>query len=381
MLRALRARLRRGSAGVDRRAVAGLLAVVIAMVACIAVTRGYRGDPLPGPTPSEPVCDQRGAAPRRLPPSTPAPRVIASGLCAPSAIAFLPDGSALVAERNTTRVLLVTRGGDVREVQRLAEPVVAGGGLLGIAVSPAFAVDSWIYAYHTTSADNRIVRFHIGGVPEPVLTGIPAGPVGNGGRIAFGPDGMLYAGTGDAGRRDIAQDPSSLGGKVLRITPDGRPAPGNPNPRSPVWSLGHRDVRGLAWDGDGRLYAVDAGRDGAGELHVIAPGGNYARPRAGGAGSIGPVATWAEPASAGGAAVLAGTVYVACLDGERLRRFRPGGRPDAPLLLEQYGRLSDVAVAPDRTLWILTSNRDDRGIPAAEDDRILALNLADVNGA
>jgi glucose/arabinose dehydrogenase len=356
----------------------GAVALVLVIGVVAVVTRGLFTDPLPVSRPPEPPCDLRGAAPRRSPASVPLPRVVASQLCAPSALAFLPDGSALVAERNTARVLGVSADGEVREVQHLAEVETSGGGgLLGIAVSPTYEADGWIHVYFTTAVDNRIARFRLGDELEPILTGIPAGPAGNGGRIAFGPDRMLYAGTGDAGRPPTAQDPNGLAGKILRITPDGRPAPGNPDPDSPVWSRGHRDVRGLAWDSDGRLYASELGGNGMGELNLVEAGGDYGWPGLANRPSTRPIATWAGPTAPGGIAVLAGTLYVACRAGERLRRFGPDGAPDGALLASQYGQLSDVAIARDGSLWILTANRDGRGVPVAEDDRILRLSPSD----
>src|SRR5262249_28823952 len=160
----------------------------------------------------------------------------------PWGVAFLPDGSALVTERDSTRILAVAADGGVREVQRIAEARPGGeGGLLGIAVAPSYASDHWVYVYYTTSVDNRIARLRLGEAPQPILTGIPRAGNHNGGRIAFGPDGMLYAGTGDAAESPRSQDRANLGGKILRITPEGRPAPGNPFGDSPVWSLGHRN--------------------------------------------------------------------------------------------------------------------------------------------
>ena len=159
-------------------------------------------------------------------------RPIATGLCAPWGLAFLPDGSALVTERDTTRILSVTADGRVTEVQRLSEARPRGeGGLLGIAVSPRYATDRWVYVYYTTQTDNRIARLRLGEAPQPILTGIPVGDFHQGGRLAFGPDGMLYAAVGETWvAREIAQDRNSLGGKILRITPEGRPAPATSSP-------------------------------------------------------------------------------------------------------------------------------------------------------
>lgn len=306
-------------------------------------------------------------------------RVIASNLEAPWGIAFLPDGSALVTERDSGRILSVTPSGAVTEVQRLTEVVASGeGGLLGIAISPGYATDKWVYVYYTAAADNRIARLHLGEAPQPILTGIPKAGNHNGGRIAFGPDGFLYAGTGDAAQRDRAQDRGSLGGKILRLTPDGRPAPGNPFPDSPVYSYGHRNVQGLAWDSTGQLFASEFGQNRYDELNRITAGGNYGWPTVEGTGGgkdfIDPVATWAtSDASPSGIAILDDRVYLACLRGQKLYRIGTDGTGAQALLSDEYGRLRAVTPAPDGSLWILTSNRDGRGNPTTADDRILRL--------
>ncbi|HEU4422021.1 MAG TPA: PQQ-dependent sugar dehydrogenase, partial [Pilimelia sp.] len=225
---------------------------------------------------------------------------VASGLRAPWGLAFLPDGSALVTERDSARVLRIPQGGgEATEVARIAEAQPSGeGGLLGIAVSPDYAQNRWVYVYVTAADDNRILRFRLGEPPQPILTGIPKAGNHNGGRIAFGPDGMLYAGTGDAAERDRAQDLGNLGGKILRMTPDGQPAPGNPFEGSVVYSYGHRNVQGLGWDARGQLYAAEFGQNLYDELNRIEPGRNYGWPEVEGNGGDGdrfvdPVATWA----------------------------------------------------------------------------------------
>ena len=215
---------------------------------------------------------------------TAAVRTIASNLDTPWGLAFLPDGSALVTQRGGT-ILSVTAEGTTKEVQRLTEVREAGeGGLLGIAVAPTYAADKWVYVYYTAADDNRIARLKLGEAPQPILTGIPKSGNHNGGRIAFGPDGMLYAGTGDAGERDRSPDRGSLGGKILRLTPDGQPAPGNPYPGSAVYSSGHRNVQGLAWDSHGQLFASEFGQNRYDELNRIVAGADYGWPGVEGAG-------------------------------------------------------------------------------------------------
>ena len=161
-------------------------------------------------------------------------------------------------------------------------------GLLGVAVSPDFETDRTLFLYLTTDTDNRVVRAEVDGDrlgrTTVVLDGIPAGFIHDGGRIAFGPDGHLYVTTGETGNPELAQDPQSLAGKILRITPDGDPAPGNPDPDSPVWSLGHRNVQGLAWDDEGRLWASEFGDSEWDELNLVEKGGNYGWPEVEGVG-------------------------------------------------------------------------------------------------
>src|SRR4051794_8574767 len=215
-------------------------------------------------------------------------RTIATGLHVPWGIAFLPGGDALVSERTTGDILQIPKGGGTpRKFMHLDEVDTSAGegGLLGIAVSPDYANDGLVYAYYTTDHDNRIVRFKLGGSVAPILTGLAAGQIHNGGRIAFGPDGKLYAGVGETGNTGFAQDRDARNGKILRINPDGGIPDDNPFPGSPVWTLGHRNVQGLAWDKAGRLWASEFGQNTWDEVNLIRKGHNYGWPIVEGKGS------------------------------------------------------------------------------------------------
>ncbi len=328
-------------------------------------------------------------APAAGPDLTATPEEVATKLTTPWGLAFLPDGSALVGQRDDGRIYQVRPGGArPRLIYRVPGVVQQGdGGLLGLAVAADFASTGLVYAYCTSADDDRIVRFKLGDQADAqvIFSGIDTSAAGNagtdqaathGGRIAFGPDGMLYAGTGDAGTGSAAQDPDDADGKILRLTPDGRPAPGNPRANSPVWTLGHRNVQGLAWDAGGTMYATEFGPGSDDEVNVIRAGRNYGWPavagKAGKAAFAGPMVRWAPgETSPSGAAVAGRTLYVAALSGERLWDVPlDGGAPKAELS-GRYGRLRTVAVAPDGSLWLTTSNTDGSGTPKAGDDRVL----------
>ncbi|GAB3208096.1 PQQ-dependent sugar dehydrogenase [Marinactinospora thermotolerans] len=329
-----------------------------------------------------------GSPERLIPPGE--PRDVTTGLGVPWSIVFLPDGAALVAERDSARVLRVEPDGATREAGEIEGVRPQGeGGLLGLAVAPESTGDTAVYAYFTSAEDNRIVRMPYDteaglGEPEIVVSGIPSASFHNGGRIAFGPDGMLYAGTGDAGREELARDTDSLGGKVLRMTPDGEPAEGNPFGNL-VYSYGHRNVQGLAWDEEGTMYATEFGQNTYDEVNVIEPGGDYGWPevegKAGRRPYVDPVVEWTpDEASPSGAAVAAGSLWVAALRGERLWRIPllGGGEVGDPeaLFVGERGRLRAVAATPDGAgVWVSTSNLDGRGEPAPDDDRILSVPL------
>ncbi len=331
----------------------------------------------PGAPPSASVPPARGL-------DTGAPQVLTTGLVAPWGLAFLPGGDALVSERDSARIVRIPAAGGKPQLVTTVEGVLprGEGGLLGLAVSPSFATDSLVFAYFTAREDNRIVRFRLDrpGELTPVLTGIPKSAVHNGGRLAFGPDGMLYAGTGDAGNKALAQDPRSLGGKVLRMTPDGRPAePGG----TLVFSRGHRNVQGISFDEAGRVYSVEFGQNRFDEVNQIFAGSNGGWPDVEGAGDGGgrflaPITTWeTSESSPSGAAFVDGSLWVAALRGERLWRVpldgKGGAGPPESLYRGMFGRLRAAERAPNGSLWLLTSNRDGRGDPVGTDDRVLRL--------
>jgi glucose/arabinose dehydrogenase len=203
--------------------------------------------------------------------------VVAQGLQVPWDVAFTPDGRTFVTERDTGRVLELDDG-QTSVAHTFTVNNAGEGGLLGLTVSPDYESDGWLYAYYTTGTDNRVVRFRPGGQVQNVVTGIPRANIHNGGRIAFGPDGMLYISTGDAANPALSQNPESLAGKILRVRPGGGVPDDNPVPGSRVYALGLRNSQGLAWDAEGRLYATEFGPACDDEINLIEAGRNYGWP-------------------------------------------------------------------------------------------------------
>jgi glucose/arabinose dehydrogenase len=334
-------------------------------------------------------CDRRPAAPARI-------KTVATGLQIPWEIAFLPDGRALVTER-PGRVRLLGRDGRLqnRPVARIAVSTRGEGGLLGLALDPDFARNRFVYLYYTSGRAMRLERwrFSAGRLhrERSLVPGIAAGRIHDSGRIAFGPDGRLYAATGDAGDGELAQRPDSLNGKFLALTPEQyRGAGGAPE----IVSRGHRNPQGFDWDpGTGRLIATEHGPtqgvDGPGgydEINAIVPGGNYGWPLKFGfdqSGFNAPLRVYGQPVAPSGATFVThpgsswtGSFLFACLRGEQLRRlrFREGAIvADQAILRGRYGRLRTVVEGPRGDLYVLTSNRDGRGRPTAGDDRILRI--------
>lgn len=310
------------------------------------------------------------------------PFVVAKHLRTPVGLALLPDGTALVGERTTGRILRVQPrpGQPVQLVRTLTGLDVSGdGGLLDLAVSPTYDEDHLIYAYITTHADNRVVEFTLHGPVTPIFTGIPKGPFDNTGRLVFGPDGSLYVGTGDAGRARQAQRLGSLAGKVLHLTDIGRPARDNPRRGSPVWTSGHRVVDGLCTSRSGILWDVEASSPGQpDEANLISRGDYYGWPTPRGT-ERNPVADLpAKYSSPGGCAVLFDRLWVTSLDGQALLSAPIRSVSGPPLLgpfhailRHRYGRLRTVVAAPDGALWLTTSNRDGHGHPVPADERVI----------
>ena len=248
-------------------------------------------------------------------------------------LTFLPDGTALVSERDSGRVFAGRRGNGVREVGRVEEARPEGeAGLLGLAVSPSYDEDRLVFAYVDRQRGQPRrpddVRRSAGSASSSRSS--PASRtafIHDGGRLVFGPDGILFVSTGETGEPDLAQDPDSLGGKILRITPDGDPAPGNPVRGSPVWTMGHRNVQGLAFDDDGQLWASEFGAEHAGTSSTSSRGAATTAGRCveGKGDEPGSTATRTSPGRPPrrrppGSRSSTGRLWLAALRGERLWR-------------------------------------------------------------
>jgi glucose/arabinose dehydrogenase len=312
----------------------------------------------------------------------PSAREIASNLEAPWGLVPLRDGSFLISERDTRKIVHV--GNDSTSTLRTIEQAdpAGEGGLLGLAITPD---EKTVFAYYTAANDNRIASMSWNGrdlgSPKVILDDIPKGFVHNGGRLVVGPDGFLYVGTGESGSGRLSQDKDSLGGKILRLRLDGRPAPDNPFDNE-VFSYGHRNVQGLAFDAEGRLWASEFGQQTWDELNLIRKGDNYGWPEVEGSGSVdgmtNPKVVWrTNDASPSGLAFWQGDLWMAGLRGERLWQIpldgTNAGDPRAHFRGD-YGRLRTVEVASDgNSLLLSNSNTDGRGDPTGDDDRLFRI--------
>ncbi|GIF06991.1 PQQ-dependent sugar dehydrogenase [Actinoplanes siamensis] len=306
-----------------------------------------------------------------------------------------PDGTVLYGRRDVFDVVAMNAtGGDKHSIGTV--PGVQGtngeGGVLGLAVGPDFTTDRWLYVYHTSATDNRIVRIRYDGTLrtdtlQVLLTGIPRNKYHNGGRLRFGPDGMLYAAAGDGQDPDQAQDLASLGGKVLRLRPDGGVPADNPFAGSYVWSYGHRNPQGLAFDSQGRLWEQEFGNNVMDETNIVVKGGNYGWPACEGttgdcaaSGLIAPVRTYpVAAASCSGIAIVRDVLYIACLRGARLYRAVISGSTLTDVqqyFVGTYGRLRTVEPSIDGNLWLTTSTGGDKdSVPGNSNERVLKVTV------
>jgi len=312
--------------------------------------------------------------------------VVAENLEIPWAIAFLPNKDLLVTER-PGRVRRVSQDGEITTVAEIDEVEHIGeGGLLGITLHPDFTENKYIYVYYTYESTgnqtlNRVVRYSFENNTlserQVIIDEIPGASNHNGGRIKFGPDGYLYVTTGDAQDPSLAQDTNSLAGKILRVTDEGEPVPGNPF-NNAVYSYGHRNPQGLAWDGE-QLWATEHGPNARDELNRIEPGNNYGWPEIVGneqrddmqtavinSGS----STWAPS----GLTFSDGIFYFSGLRGNALLIYNPETNEVQQYLRNEYGRLREATFGPDGFLYVTTSNRDGRGRPNQGDDKIIRIN-------
>ncbi|TMC69303.1 MAG: PQQ-dependent sugar dehydrogenase, partial [Chloroflexi bacterium] len=389
--------------------------LVLSCAAPPAASSSSRATTIPIPTTPPPATAS--------PTPTPSPRIgaavvenvqlVASGLRAPWAVDIAPDGRLFVTERaGQVRIVRLGPGGGLRADPWATVPASTSPdgekGLLGIALDPSFATDGFVYLYYSYAVPggatrNKLVRMrdvNDRGVEETILLdGIPGSANHDGGRVKFGPDGKLYVTTGDAENGANAQNPNTLAGKILRLNKDGSIPSDNPTAGSAVWSLGHRNVQGIAWHPDtGALYETEHGPSNLfpdccnDEVNLIVPGGNYGWPTVRGSPGdprfrdplldSGRVETWAPSGAtfATKPGPLRGSFLFAALRGQHLHRvvFGPDGRTvlfQEKLLANQYGRLRDVFEIASGEFLVLTSNRDGRGQPAADDDRVLLVTL------
>jgi glucose/arabinose dehydrogenase len=377
-------------------AAAGLLALTLA--GCAPGGPAPVPSAVPQPSASESPTGSGGPAGPVQPVGQ--PTVIASGLTTPWSILRLDarltaaddDGAAstLISQRDDGVIKELTASGTVRDAGTVTGVVHAGeGGLLGLEAWYE-GETTWIYAYYTSATDNRIVRMQLNGTPghyslgaqQDILTGLAKAGNHDGGRLKVGPDKHLYATVGDAGQGSRAQDRNSLNGKILRMNLDGSVPDDNPFPGSLVYTLGHRNPQGIAWDSEGRMWASEFGQNTWDELNIISPGQNYGWPIHEGIadadGYVNPVKQWTTAeASPSGLAIVNDSLFLAALRGQRLWAIYPGPESvEAVSWFEgTYGRLRDAVPGPNGTLWVLTNNTDGRGSPRQGDDRLLQIQL------
>lgn len=363
---------------------AAILIIVLAVFSVIGITlfshknfQSSQPTPLVSQSKSEMNKDQ------------PKQEILVTNLEVPWAITFIGGNNLLVNERK----------GDVRLIENnklLENPLstinikqIGESGLHGIAIHPKFNDNQFIFLYYTYSGNgndtlNRVSRFKLNDttlIDEKIIVDkIPGAIFHDGGRIKFGPDGYLYITTGDALNPSSAQDKNSLSGKILRVTDEGKPAPGNPF-NNEVYSFGHRNPQGITWDNQGRLWETEHGQSTQDEINLIEMGKNYGWPTIRGdekqEGMVTPILhsgsdTWA-PA---GVTFFNGSLFYGGLRGTALYQLYIGTKQLKTHFKGEYGRIRDVILGPDNMLYITTSNKDGRGSPDSSDDRIIKINPA-----
>lgn len=368
------------------------VAVVILTLALFGCTGAPTPLPSPATSSSEPTPSPTPVlsfpGPVRV---DPRPELLAFGLDVPWSLVRLESGSTLISERETAIVKELTATGEVREVGTVPGVFpVAEAGLLGLAVLD----DTWLYAYITASDDNRVVRMPLTGepgsyglgAPEVIASGIRKATTHDGGRIKFGPDGMLYVTSGDAQKPMDAQDPASLNGKILRMTPEGNVPYDNPFVNSYVYSMGHRNPQGITWDDEGQLWEAELGQNTWDEFNRILPGANYGWPIVEGIGNnpsfVDPVQQWpTSEASPSGLVYTRGTFFLAALRGQRIWTIYVDGTTASsePVFVGEFGRIRDVIEGPEGTLWFITTNLSS-GVPRVEDDKLYEVRLIPLAG-
>jgi glucose/arabinose dehydrogenase len=351
--------------------------IAIAVAGCGGGDDGDKAATADGAKPRGPTTEDRG----------PSVTTVTENLDAPWDLAFLPDGRALLNER-AGKVRLLDRGRKLRARPAAEVPVeqVGESGLLGLAIDPGFADNHLVYLYRTGPAGNAVLRYRLEGdhLTEQgvVLDGIRKGPIHDGGRIRFGPDGLLYVSTGETGDMALAQDRRSLNGKILRVR--GFRGKGS----AQIVSLGHRNVQGFDWEPKtNRLVATEFGPDSDDEVNVIRQGGNYGWPDAQGKEGapryVEPVVDYEQVIAPSGATFVrhpgsawTGSFVFGALVGEQIRRVKLDGdrvTANETLFKDRYGRIRTVVEGPDGALYALTNNTDGRGSPREGDDRILRI--------
>lgn len=343
-----------------------------------------------------PKTDETPGTATSTPQQIPAVEVIAENLEIPWDIAFLPDGTMLVTERTGDVLRIDPKAPAARKSVFTHSKQNGEGGLLGITLHPQFQQNKYVYLYMSApgasgTTINRVVRYSYANETltedKVIISNIPGAAYHDGGRMEFGPDGKLYVTTGDAMQAKIAQDKNSLGGKILRLNDDGSIPSDNPFGTA-VWSYGHRNPQGLAWDSAGNLWETEHGPTGEqgaccqDEINLIQKGGNYGWPTIMGddisTNMMSPKwhsgdDTWA-PASA---LYLNGSIFFGGLKGETLYEAVLSGTTVTELkkhFTGDYGRIRTIRKGPDGMIYMTTSNRDGRGSPASTDDRIIRIN-------